>query len=69
MRFDIYGSYQLEVIRQDDAWAVYRTADGKRRRDFGLVIPSSLSAADVPTYLDDILHESARPGTMIRRLD
>ncbi|HEX9790034.1 MAG TPA: hypothetical protein VGA60_05185 [Kiloniellales bacterium] len=69
MRFNIYGRYQLEVVRQDNAWIVYRTGDGKRRREMGLVIPSSVMAADVPMYLDDLLHELASPGATIRRLD
>lgn len=69
MRFDIYGRYQLEVVRKDDTWAVYRTADGKRRRETDLVIPPWVPAADVPIYLDDLLHELARPGATIRRLD
>ncbi len=69
MRFDIYGRYQLEVVREDEAWAVYRPAEGKRRRETGLVIPPWIPAADVLTYLDDLLHELAQPGTSIRRLD
>ena len=69
MRFDIYGRYQLEVVRQDNAWTVYRTDGGKRRPETDLVIPSSVAAADVPMYLDDLLHELASPGATIRRLD
>lgn len=69
MRFDIYGRYQLEVVRQDNTWTIYRTGDGKRRQERGLVIPSSIAAADVSMYLDDLLHELAYPGATIRRLD
>ena len=69
MHFDIYGRFSVEVIREDGAWIVYRLGDGKRRREHELVIPSSLAADEIATYLDDLLHEGAHPGGAIRRLD
>jgi hypothetical protein len=69
VRFDIYGIYRLEVVREDGSWAVYYLGDGKRRIAHDLVVPSSIQADEVQTYLDDILHELARPGNTIRRLD
>ncbi len=68
MRFSVYGRYELEVVREAGAWVVYRSEDGKRRPAGDLIVPAHLNAEDVPTYLDDILHELARPGTEIRRL-
>ncbi|MHA1600577.1 MAG: DUF7661 family protein [Alphaproteobacteria bacterium] len=69
MRFDIYGRYTLDIVRKEEAWVVYRISDGKRRVELGLVVPSSILAADVLMYLDDLLHELAHPGATIRRLD
>ena len=69
MRFDVYGRYRVEVIRKDGSWIVYRLGDGKRRIVPDLVIPSSIQPQDVRTYLDDILHELARPGAAIRQID
>ncbi len=69
VKFDIYGRYRLEVIREAGSWVVYRVDNGKRRKESALVVPSSIRAGDLPTYLDDILHELAHPGATIRRLD
>jgi hypothetical protein len=69
MRFDIYGRYRLDVVRETDSWVVYRLGEGKRRRDPELVIPSHLTADEIGTYLDDLFHEWAFPGAEIRRLD
>ena len=68
MRFDIYGRFQLEVVREGECWVAYRLDDGKRRVMPDLVVPSDLSAEEVETYLDDMLHEWAKPGTVIRRI-
>ena len=69
MRFDIYGRYTLDVERQDDGWAIYRLDRGGRRRIYDLAIPGHLAEADIVTYLDDILHELAGAGAVIKRLD
>lgn len=69
MRFDIYGRYQLEVAREDERWIMYRLDYGKRRETSDFVIPASLRPDELATYLDDMLHELARPGDIIRRTD
>ena len=69
MKFDIYGRYRLEVIREEESWIVYRVDNEKRRTEFDIVIPSSMRAEEIPTYLDDLLHELAHPGATIRRID
>ena len=69
MKFDIFGRYRLEVIRKDESWVVYRVDNGKRRTEFDIVIPSSMRAVEISTYLDDLLHELAHPGATIRRID
>ncbi len=69
MRFDIYGRYRLEVVREDERWVMYRLDFGKRRVSSDFVIPASLRPDELATYLDDMLHEGARPGDIIRRID
>lgn len=69
MRFDIYGRFQLEVLRKDDRWVVYRLDQGKRRVFPDLAIPASLRSDELASYLDDMLHEWARSGDAIRRID
>ena len=69
MRFDVYGRFELEVVREELSWAVYRRHEGRRQPMPDIVIPPSLGAAAIPRFLDDLLHELARPGQAIRRVD
>ena len=69
MRFDVYGRFRLEIVREDERWLIYRLDLGKRRPMTDFVIPSDLGPEEIATYLDDMLHEEAGPGDSIRRLD
>ena len=70
LRFDVYGRYTLIVERDEGNWRVLQVGtDGKRGLREDLVIPSALSADEIALYLDDVLHESARPGLRVRRLE
>jgi hypothetical protein len=66
--FDVYGQYVVHVERVDGAWRVLRVgADGKRAL-LGVEVPPDLPAADLAEHLDDLLHETAGPGEVIRRV-
>ena len=67
MRFSIYDRYELEIIRRDDRWQV-RRIDGTKQRPADIVVPPDLPADAIAVYLDDLLHEAARPGEQIRKL-
>ena len=69
LRFDIYGRYRLEVVRENERWVMYRLDQGKRRVFSDFVIPGSLRPDELATYLDDMLHELARPGDLIRSIE
>ena len=69
MRFDVYGRYQLEVVRENDRWVTYRLGFGKRRKMSDFAIPSSMRPDELAVYLDDILHELGRPGSTITRIE
>jgi hypothetical protein len=70
MRFDVYGRYTLIVERQGNNWRVLQVGDdGKRGLRVDLVIPDHVAPDDMAQYLDDLLHESARPGASVRRID
>lgn len=69
MRFDIYGRFQLEVVREDGRWIMFRLDYGKRRVVSDFTIPESLGPDELATYLDDMLHEWAGPGDVVRRID
>ena len=67
MRFDVYGRFQVEVLWENDQWVVYKLGTGTRARsDF--MIPSSVAAGEVGTYLDDLLHELSGPNQSVRQL-
>lgn len=69
MRFDIYGRYQLEVVRKNGRWVVYRLDFAKRRPVSDFAIPPSMHEDELQVYLDDMLHELGRPDSAIRRID
>ncbi|MCC6072080.1 hypothetical protein ACFSQU_21325 [Massilia sp. GCM10020059] len=68
MKFDIYGRFQLEVRRENDAWEVYHLEPGKRAKVSELVIPPELDADEIATYLDDIFHELAGLGQNVESI-
>ena len=65
MKFDVYGQFQLEVVRENDRWVIYRIGVGLRALDASVVIPSSLEPGEIAGYLDDLFHEACRPGQHI----
>ena len=67
MRFDVYDRFQLEVVREKGQWIAYRLELG-RRRPANLAIPSWVAPSEMATYLDDLLHELAKPGQSVRIL-
>ena len=68
MKFDVYGKFRVDVVREGDRWVAYRAEDGKRVRLDVLVIPSSLGEEELAPYLDDLYHEAAKPGQVVRRI-
>jgi hypothetical protein len=68
MRFNIYGRFQLEVRRENDSWEVYRHEPGKRAKVYDFVIPATLDAEEIATYLDDIFREFSGPGQRVEPL-
>jgi hypothetical protein len=68
MKFDLYGRFQLEVQRENDSWVVYRIGLGKRVKANDLIIPNTLEAKEIATFLDDVFHELSGPGQSVRQL-
>lgn len=69
MKYNIYGRFVLEVVREHGRWVAYRVGTGLKRLENNLVIPSTLKASELPSYLDDVYHEMAQPGQEIVALD
>ena len=68
MKFDVFGRFKLEVVRERDEWTAYRLDLGKRVKLPELAIPSMLEASEIATYLDDLYHEMARAGQVVREI-
>jgi hypothetical protein len=69
MKFNVYGRFAIDVVREKDRWAMFEIVPGKRLRITDFAIPSSLEESQLPQFLDDIYHESAKPGDSINRID
>jgi hypothetical protein len=68
MKFNIYGRFQVEVRRENEAWVVYRAELGKRSRLHDVLVPPELTAQEIATYLDDVFHEYAGIGQTVEQL-
>jgi hypothetical protein len=69
LRFDVYGRYVLIVERHAGTWRVLQLGDdGKRGLRGDITVPPDLPPDGIAQYLDDLLHESGRPGARVRRL-
>jgi hypothetical protein len=68
MKFNIYGRFQVEVRRENEAWIVYRAELGKRTRLHDVIVPPDLAAQEIGIYLDDVFHEYAGIGQAVEQL-
>jgi hypothetical protein len=69
MKFNVYGRFVIDVVREKDRWAMFEVVPGKRLRITDFAIPSSLDESQLPQFLDDIYHEMGQPGDVIVRMD
>lgn len=68
-RFDIYGRMQLLVEHDKSGYRMYILgAEGKRRLFNDFAIPDSLTFDELAPFLDEILHELAKPGQKVLRV-
>ena len=59
MKLRAFGR-NLEVLRSDDAWAVFDVgSEGKKRPATDIVLPPEISSEEVMTLIGDLLHEYA----------
>ena len=53
---------RLKIVRTAERWQVLQlSADGKSRPAPDIVLPPHLTLAEIPVYIDDLLHEFATP--------
>jgi hypothetical protein len=65
VKFNVYGRFVIDVVREKDRWAMFEVVPGKRLRITDFAIPPSLDESQLPQYLDDIYHEMGQPGDKI----
>jgi len=68
MKFDVYGKFRVDIVREGERWVAYSSNEGKRVPIDSLIIPSSVAEEELATFLDDWYHEAARPGQTVRRI-
>jgi hypothetical protein len=68
MRFNIFGRFEMEVLRDGGTWKAFNVGEGKRVHMNDVVIPAHVEEEELETYLDDLFHELAKPGGTIRRV-
>jgi hypothetical protein len=68
MKYDMYGRFQLEVLRENGAWKVYHIGQGVKSLAHDVVLPHDLAADEVAIFLDDLFHESDTSGRGINEL-
>ena len=68
LKFDIYGRFEIEVVRQNGEWVVFQNGAGLKvpRRD--VAIPREVGEDSLKQFLDDHFHEWAKPGDAVRRI-
>ena len=69
MRFDFFGKFELHVVREGGAWAVFRLVNGRRRALPDIFVPSVIPENKIERFLDNLLHEMAQPGQAVRWVD
>lgn len=69
VRFDVYGRFLIDVVREGDRLVVLELgAEGKRRLRPDIVLDPGLDDAAIARALDDLLHELGGPGRSIREV-
>ena len=68
MKFDIYGKFKLDVVRDADTWVAYRLEPGKRIMIHDFSIPDFFDEDQLATHLDDTYHEMGGPGARVTRV-
>lgn len=64
-RFNIYGRFIIEIVKQDGRWTAFHMGEGTRRKVTDLVILNHIKETELMEYLDDFYHEYATINSRI----
>ena len=56
------------MLRENNAWVVYRLGFGTRSRTNDVVLPAELEPGELATFLDDLFHELDRENQGVREV-
>lgn len=59
----------MEVVCQGEGRTAYRIVAGQRSPETDFVIPDGYSKEEICVYLDDMLHELAKPGQEVVKIE
>jgi hypothetical protein len=67
MRLDVFGQFRIDLLRENGQWQVRRVGMGMSA-PVAVTIPSELDEDAAIRYLEDLWHESSKPGARITRV-
>ena len=65
LRFDVYGQFFIDMVRESGWWKAYRLGVDGKRLDTGIVISGDIPKDALADWLDVYFHELSRPGTRV----
>ncbi|HEY9696116.1 MAG TPA: hypothetical protein V6D10_02560 [Trichocoleus sp.] len=68
MKYNIYGKFKVEVVRQGNVWRVFRIGLGVKRPEPNVHIQLDASELEILVALDDAFHEWASPDANIEEI-
>ena len=68
MKYNVYGKFKVEVVRQRDVWQVFRIGQGVKRPEPDVHINPDASESEILVALDDAFHEWSVPDTSIEEI-
>ena len=68
MRYSVYGKFNVEVVRRDNDWSVFRIGQGVKRLDPDIYIDPDATKAEILVALDDAFHEFATSDTTVEEI-
>ncbi len=68
MIFDVYGRFEIEVLRRHGHWVAYRLGPGMRHVDYDVTFAPDIPEDEIEAILDDMFKDLAIPAHSVRRI-
>jgi hypothetical protein len=67
VRLDVFGQFRVDLVRENGQWRLVRVGTGMSA-PMAVTVPSDLDEDAAIRYLEDLWHESSKPGARITRV-